>query len=183
MPWEILLFAVVLSVDSFSAAFAMGFRRFSAARAFSFALSSAVAEGAATALGFLLGRIAKDLITSYDHWVAFVLLVAVGAHMCWEAYHHNPDATTEADDPRTHSVLKILLVSTITSIDSLGVGITLGLASKPILHYAIAIALAAFAATYLGLGLAKRMPVVFGSRLEIIGGAVLIVLGFQMLSI
>jgi putative Mn2+ efflux pump MntP len=27
------------------------------------------------------------------------------------------------------------------------------------------------------------MPVVFGSRLEIIGGAVLIVLGFQMLSI
>jgi putative Mn2+ efflux pump MntP len=63
------------------------------------------------------------------------------------------------------------------------VGITLGLASKPILNYSIAIALAAFASTYLGLGLAKRMPAVFGSRLEIIGGAVLIVLGFQMLSI
>ena len=85
MPWDILLLAVVLSVDSFSAAFAMGFRRFSAARALSFALSSAFAEGAATALGFLLGRIAKDLITSYDHWVAFVLLVAVGTvigHLC-----------------------------------------------------------------------------------------------------
>mgnify|MGYP003353672813 FL=1 len=81
------------------------------------------------------------------------------------------------------SFLKILLVSTVTSIDSLGVDITLGLAGKPIAQYAVAIALAAFAATYLGLGLAKRMPAAFGSRLEIVGGAVLIALGFKMLSI
>ena len=183
MIWEIALFAIVLSIDSFSAAFAMGFRRFSAQRAFSFAFSSAFAEGAATALGFLLGRVAKDLIVDYDHWVAFVLLVGVGAHMCWEAYHHDPDETTEAEDPRTHSLLKILFISTVTSIDSLGVGVTLGLAGKPILNYAVAIALAAFASTYLGLALAKRMPAAFGSRLEIVGGGVLIALGFKMLSI
>ena len=71
MFWEVLLFAVVLSIDSFSAAFAMGFRHFSAKRAFSFAFSSAFAEGVATAIGFLLGRGAKDLIVNYDHWVAF----------------------------------------------------------------------------------------------------------------
>ena len=169
MAWEIILFAIVLSIDSFSAAFAMGFRHFSARRAFSFAFSSAFAEGGATAAGFLLGRIAKDLIVDYDHWVAFFLLVAVGSHMCWEAYHHDPDATPEAEDPRTHSFLKILFVSTVTSIDSLGVGVTLGLA--------------AFASTYLGLGLSKRMPAAFGSRLEIVGGGVLIALGFKMLSI
>ncbi|KEF41707.1 MAG: hypothetical protein ER33_09655 [Cyanobium sp. CACIAM 14] len=183
MTWEITLFAVVLSIDSFSAAFAMGFRSFSARRAFSFAFSSAFAEGAATALGFLLGRIAKDLIVNYDHWVAFALLVAVGTHMCWEAYHHDPDETTEAEDPRTHSLPKILFISTVTSIDSLGVGVTLGLAGKPILDYSVAIALAAFISTYLGLGLAKRMPSAFGNRLEIIGGVILIAIGFKMLSI
>ena len=183
MAWEIGVFAIVLSIDSFSAAFAMGFRRFSARRAFSFAFSSAFAEGGATAVGFLLGRIAKDLIVNYDHWVAFFLLVAVGSHICWEAYHHNPDDTPEAEDPRTHSFLKILFVSTVTSIDSLGVGVTLGLAGKPIVSYSLTIALAAFASTYLGLGLAKRMPAAFGSRLEIVGGGVLIALGFKMLSI
>jgi putative Mn2+ efflux pump MntP len=183
MIWEITLFAVLLSIDSFSAAFAMGFRRFSAKRAFSFTLSSAVAEGGATAIGFLLGRVAKDLIVNYDHWVAFGLLVAVGAHMCWEAYHHDPDETGEADDSKTHSFLKILFISTVTSVDSLGVGVTLGLAGKSILDYAVAIALAAFASTYLGLGLAKKMPAAFGRRLEIVGGGVLIVLGFRMLSI
>jgi putative Mn2+ efflux pump MntP len=169
MAWAIILFAIVLSIDSFSAAFAMGFRHFSPRRAFSFAFSSAFAEGGATAIGFLLGRIAKDLIVDYDHWVAFFLLVAVGSHMCWEAYHHDPDETPEAEDPRTHSFLKILFISTVTSIDSLGVGVTLGLA--------------AFASTYLGLGLAKKMPAAFGSRLEIVGGGVLIALGFKMLSI
>lgn len=122
MNWEIILFAVVLSIDSFSAAFAMGFRRFSAERAFSFAFSSAFAEGFATAIGFFLGHFAKDLIVNYDHWVAFVLLVAVGSHMCWEAYHHDPNESTESEDPRTHSLLKILFISTVTSIDSLGVG-------------------------------------------------------------
>ena len=79
--------------------------------------------------------------------------------------------------------MKILFISTVTSIDSLGVGVTLGLSGKPILAYSVAIALAAFAATYLGLALAKRMPASFGSRLEIVGGGVLIALGFKMLSI
>jgi len=103
--------------------------------------------------------------------------------MCWEAYHHDPNETTESEDPRTHGFLKILFISMVTSIDSLGVGVTLGLADKPILNYSLAIALAAFISTYLGLNLAKRMPAAFGSRLEILGGAVLIVLGFKMLSI
>ncbi len=161
----------------------MGFRPFSAQRAFSFAFSSAFAEGAATVVGFVLGRVAKDLIVDYDHWVAFILLVAVGTHMCWEACHHDANEAAEAGDPKTHSFLKILFISTVTSIDSLGVGVTLGLAGKPIMDYSIAIALAAFASTYLGLGLAKRMPATFGSRLEIVGGGVLIALGFKMLSV
>lgn len=179
---ELLVFALVLSIDSFSAAFAMGFRHFSARRAFSFAFSSAVAEGGATALGFLLGRFAKDLIVHYDHWVAFSLLAAVGLHMIWEALHGD-DAADEGDDERTHGLARILFISTVTSIDSLGVGVGLGLAEKNVLHYSLAIAAGAFAATYLGLALARRMPQSFGSRLEILGGGVLIALGVKMLSI
>lgn len=179
---ELLVFALVLSIDSFSAAFAMGFRRFSARRAFSFAFSSAVAEGGATALGFLLGRFAEKLIVNYDHWVAFSLLAAVGAHMIWEALHSDPEAEL-SDDERTHGLARILFVSTVTSIDSLGVGVTLGLAGKNVLHYSLAIAVGAFAATYLGLALARRMPQNVGSRLEILGGGVLIALGVKMLSI
>jgi putative Mn2+ efflux pump MntP len=182
MFWEVLVFSAVLSIDSFSAAFAMGFREFSAKRAFSFAFSSAFAEGAATAIGFLLGAVAKDMIMDYNHWVAFALLVAVGAHMCWEAYHHPGDGEGDPQDKRTHSIAKILYISAATSLDSLGVGVSLGIAGKPILTYTLAIALGAFASTYLGLSLAKRLPSQFGPRLEMVGGAVLIAIGFKMLA-
>lgn len=180
---ELLVFALVLSIDSFSAAFAMGFRRFSARRAFTFAFSSAVAEGGATALGFVLGRFARELIVDYDHWVAFSLLAAVGLHMVWEALHSDGDAGEESEVERTHGIARILFISTITSIDSLGVGVTLGLAGANLVHYSLAIAAGAFGATYLGLALARRMPRSFGSRLEILGGGVLIALGVKMLSI
>jgi manganese efflux pump family protein len=183
MFWEVLLFSIVLSIDSFSAAFAMGFRNFSAKRAFSFAFSSAFAEGAATAIGFLLGNVAKDLIVSYDHWVAFGLLVAIGSHMCWESYHHVGVEGEDSQDHKTHSMAKILFMATATSIDSLGVGVSLGISGKPIVIYTLAIALGAFVSTYLGLFLAKRMPSKFGPRLEMFGGAVLITIGFRMLSV
>jgi manganese efflux pump family protein len=184
--WEIVLFSIVLSIDSFSAAFAMGFRKFSAKRAFSFAFSSAFAEGAATAIGFLLGNVAKDLIMSFDHWVAFGLLVAVGSRMCWEAYnsrHSFGGKGEDSEDPRTHSIVKIIYIAIATSIDSLGVGVSLGITGKPIIIYSLAIALGAFFSTYLGLFLAKRMPSKFGPLLEMFGGAVLIAIGVKMLSV
>ena len=67
MPWKIILFSIILSVDTFSAAFAMKFRHFSAKRAFSYALSSAIAGMAATAMGCLLGWAAKTINVYYDH--------------------------------------------------------------------------------------------------------------------
>lgn len=182
MWFEIVLFSLVLSIDSFSAAFALGFRRFSAKRAFVFASSSALAEGLATVIGFVLGRFARNLIVAYDHWVAFLLLVLIGIHMCYEAYN-NHKSDQPADETKSHGLGKILFVSTATSIDSMGIGVSLGLASKPILTYSFAIGLGAFVSTYLGLFLAKRMSGEIGSRLEIIGGIVLIILGFKMLTI
>lgn len=181
--WEIVLFSIVLSIDSFSAAFAMGFRKFSAKRAFYFAFSSAFAEGFATAIGFLLGNVAKDLILTFDHWVAFGLLVAVGSHMCWEAYRNSHEEGEDSEDPRTHSLAKIIYIAIATSIDSLGVGVSLGITRKPIIIYTLAIALGAFVATYIGLFLAKRMPSKFSPLLEMFGGGVLIAVGFKMLSV
>jgi putative Mn2+ efflux pump MntP len=183
MLLELLLFTAVLSVDSFSAAIALGFRHFSWRRALFFAFSSGASEGLATALGFLLGRIARNLIVAYDHWVAFALLVAVGSHMCWEAYRELRDGRGEDEAKRVHGPLKILFVSAITSIDSLGVGVSLGIVNKPIGIYSIAIGMGAFVSTYLGLFLARRISGHLGGKVELLAGVVLIALGIRMLSL
>jgi putative Mn2+ efflux pump MntP len=87
------------------------------------------------------------------------------------------------EEIKVHGALKILLVSSITSIDSLGVGVSLGLVNKPILIYSLAIGIGAFTSTYLGLFLAKRISHRFGGQVEFIGGIVLILIGIKMLSI
>jgi putative Mn2+ efflux pump MntP len=180
---ELFLFTIILSIDSFSAAVALGFRHFSLKRAFFFAFSSGFAEGMATAIGFFLGHIAKDLVTEYDHWIAFSLLFLVGSHMCYEAYVEMNSKKVVTDEIKVHGAFKILFISSITSIDSLGVGVSLGLVNKPILLYSFAIGIGAFASTYLGLFLAKRISHKFGGRVELFGGVVLILIGIKMLSI
>ncbi|MGB8698794.1 MAG: manganese efflux pump [Thermosynechococcaceae cyanobacterium] len=183
MVLELLLFSLALSIDSFSAAIALGFRHFSTRRALFFASSSGFSEGLATAIGFLLGHIARNLITQYDHWIAFILLFSVGIHMCYQAYLEIKFNHTVDDEIKVHGPLKILFVSSITSIDSLGVGVSLGLVNKPIIPYSLFIGIGAFLSTYLGLFLAKKISNKLGSKVEFIGGLVLIVLGIKMLSI
>lgn len=184
MLLELLVFTLVLSIDSFSAALALGFRRFSRRRALFFALSSGLSEGFAIFLGFLLGRIAENFIVNYDHWVAFFLLCAVGGHMCYQSYQEmRSSSPRKMNEVKVHGLLKILFVSSVTSIDSLGVGVTLGLIGKPISLYSIVIGIGAFLSTYLGLFLAKRISGHFGEKVEFLGGVVLILLGIKMLSI
>ncbi len=183
MYLELVIFTVVLSIDSFTAALALGFRHFSARRAFLFAFSSGFSEGAATAIGFGLGALAQSLIAEYDHWVAFSLLTAVGLHMCYAAIFDRHSSDDESDAPKKHGILKIIFVSSVTSIDALGVGISLGLVDKPILFYSVLIGAGAFAATYLGLYLARKISGSFGGKIEFAGGVVLILLGIKMLSI
>ena len=186
MVLELIIFTIVLSIDSFTAALALGFRHFSARRAFLFACSSGFSEGAATAIGFLVGSLAQNLIAQYDHWVAFSLLSAVGLHMCYAAHREmrEPDEKAEvSEEPKRHSVLKIIFVSSVTSIDALGVGVSLGLVDKPIAFYSLLIGIGAFIATYLGLFLAKKISGKLGGKIEFAGGVVLILLGIKMLSI
>jgi putative Mn2+ efflux pump MntP len=183
MLFELLLFTTVLSIDSFSAAIALGFRHFSWRRSLFFAISSGLSEGVATTAGFLLGRVARHLIVDFDHWIAFALLVAVGAHMSYQAWQEMHEGAAAESGVRVHGPWKILLVSMVTSIDSLGVGVSLGLVNKPLLVYSVSIGLGAFAATYLGLFLARRISAKVGGKVELIAGFVLIALGFKMLSI
>lgn len=183
MAVELLLFTLVLSIDSFSAAVALGFRHFSARRSFFFAFSSGSSEGAATAIGFFLGHIAQKLIVQYDHWVAFLLLVLVGSHICYQAYIDMKYQKISANEIKVHGALKILFISSITSIDSLGVGVSLGLIDKPIVPYSLSIGFGAFISTYLGLFLAKNISTRLGDKIEFLSGIVLILLGIKMLSI
>lgn len=70
-------------------------------------------------IGYFLGSTFEDLVTHIDHWIAFVLLVAIGGNMLKEAFANNSENCNDNVDFKTMSILAIA-----TSIDALAVGIT-----------------------------------------------------------
>ena len=69
-------------------------------------------------LGYLLGSRFEQYITAIDHWIAFVLLVLIGANMIREAL-----SKEEAEEANASLAFKtMLLMAVATSIDALAVG-------------------------------------------------------------
>lgn len=176
---EVVLIGLVLSVDSFSAALAMGTRPYKIQDLLKFALSSSMAEAFFTVLGALAGAKMAGVIDAYDHWVSFIILVIVALHMIYESLNDKKDE--QEKDKQFHSFFKILIVSFATSLDAFAVGVTLGLAQKPLMPYTISIGAFAFISTILGMQIAKKASAKLGDRINIAGAIILILLAVSFL--
>lgn len=183
MYLEIIIVGLILSADSFSAAVAMGLRRFSKKDAFKFAFSSGGAEGLVTLVGSMAGLHLISKIESFDHIIAFILLMGVALHMAYEGFCDLISREVKSEKLDFHSFTKVLIVSFATSLDAFGVGIGLGVAQKPITPYVISIGIWAFISTIAGLYLAKRLSKKSGPIVTLIGSIILGIMAIQMLKI
>jgi putative Mn2+ efflux pump MntP len=180
---EVTAVGLVLSIDSFSAAVAMGHRPFSKNDAFKFAFSSGSAEALVAFIGAVAGQQVISRFEAVDHWIAFFLLTGVALHMAYEGIVELKSKEDKVESLKFHSITKILIVSLATSLDAFGVGIGLGISDKPVAPYIISIGFWAFTTTIVGLYLAKRLSKKFGPIMSLVGSGVLIALAFQMLKI
>jgi putative Mn2+ efflux pump MntP len=186
---EIMTIGLILSADSFSAAVAMGLRPYTRNDALKFSCSSGGAEAGVALIGSLAGTYIISRFSAIDHWIAFILLAAVAAHMAYEGFVHliQNNNSTEENIPKNHTEFhsygKILIVSLATSLDAFGVGIGLGIAHKPIIPYILSIGFWAFVSTLAGLYLARKLSTRFGPIMNIVGAIVLGYMAFQMLKI
>ena len=125
-------------------------------------------------VGWLAGSTVRPLIESWDHWLAFVLLAAVGGRMIIEARRVD-DHESQARDPTRGWSLIILSIA--TSIDALAVGLSFAALGIEVWIPAVIIGITACAATVIGTIGGKALGLRFGSRMALIGGIVLIVIG------
>jgi putative Mn2+ efflux pump MntP len=175
----ILFIAVGLAMDAFAVAVVTGsvYKEFKVRHALRMALFFGGFQAVMPVIGFLAGLGLKDYIEAYDHWVAFALLCLVGGKMIYESF--KIEAAERNHDPS--NLLVLLALSFATSIDALAVGITLSLLKTPILLAVTVIGLVTFALSYCGVSLGKRFGHFFESKVEIIGGLILIVIGLKIL--
>lgn len=128
-------------------------------------------------IGYLLGSAFKDYITSFDHWVAFVLLVFIGISMIHEAF----DKEGEKADA-SFAVQTMLVMAVATSIDALAVGVTF--AVLPDVNLPLALALIG-GVTFLLCAVGVKLGSIFGARYrfaaQMLGGIILILLAIKIL--
>lgn len=126
--------------------------------------------------GWLLGNSVGKAIAAWDHWVIFALLGAIGGKMLWESFYHNAEAEplNEAD---AFGLKVMLLLAIATSIDALAAGFALPLMGAPLGLSLATIGITTATLSALGLFAGHRFGAALGSRLDAVGGIVLIGLG------
>ena len=130
-------------------------------------------------IGFFLGSLFSDAIKAFDHWVAFGLLVIIGANMLKEAFS-KCDCCEDHDADL--SVKTMFVMAVATSIDALAVGISLAMAGNVNIWVAVSLI---GVVTFVMCALGVKIGNIFGSRYEkkaqIAGGVILVLLGVKIL--
>ena len=127
--------------------------------------------------GWLLGVGFVSYIQSVDHWVAFGLLAFVGGRMVYEGMH--PDSEKMHKDPSKG--LTMVMLSVATSIDALAVGLSLAVMDVKIFYPSVLIGVITCGMCVAAVTIGRRAGTVFGSRMEIAGGIILIGIGTRIL--
>lgn len=134
-------------------------------------------QGLMPAIGYLLGSTFEQYITNIDHWIAFVLLAAIGGNMLKEAFSKEEECTGDSFAFKTMFVMAVA-----TSIDALAVGITFALLPDVNIFVAVAsIAVITFVISAIGLKIGNVFGAKYKAKAEIAGGVILILMGLKIL--
>ncbi len=177
---SLLIIAISLSADCFAVALSSSIsqKNFTLLQFFRLALLFGFFQAMMTLLGWLAGRTIVDLISAYDHWVAFGLLLIIGARMIWQSFRGGEEGGAGRN---MSSWLVLIVLSVATSIDALAVGLSFAFLEVNITLAVITIGITAFVITVIGSLAGKRVGALVGERAETIGGIILIIIGVRIL--
>ncbi|NLE01771.1 MAG: manganese efflux pump [Fibrobacter sp.] len=131
-------------------------------------------------IGFYGGVLIEGIISSYDHWIAMVILSVIGAKMVWESFKNDKeDVDAKGNDPSRGMTL--VLLSIATSIDAAAVGFSFAALKISIVQPAIIIGIICAAVSAVGISLGEKIGSKTGSWAERFGGLVLIAIGIRIL--
>lgn len=126
-------------------------------------------------VGYYLGRFFTDVITEYDHWIAFILLIVIGGKMIKESFggDENMDGSM--------TVRSMLILAVATSIDALAVGVTFAFLRVSIIPAVSFIGLVTFVCSAVGVKIGSIFGTKYRARAELCGGVILLLIGSKIL--
>ncbi|WP_022851420.1 manganese efflux pump MntP [Limisalsivibrio acetivorans] len=177
---EIILVAIGLSMDAFAVSVGCGafIENVTKRHVFRLSFHFGLFQGFMPVIGWAAGKGFASYIESWSHWVAFLILAAIGAKALKEAFSPNSCPYNVPDPSRG---LSLVFLSVATSIDALAAGVSVaamggGIILFAVVTFAITAGLSAFA-TLAGNKVASK----YQTTAEIAGGLILILIGLKIL--
>ena len=179
MP-ELFVIALGLSMDAFAVAICKGLsmKRMSWKNAVITGLYFGGFQGGMPLIGYLLGTSFRGMITSVDHWIAFLLLGLIGAGMIKEALGREEDEAGQSDSFHVKTMVPLAVA---TSIDALAVGVTFAFLNVQIVPAVSFIGVITFLLGIAGVKIGNVFGLKFKAKAELAGGIILILMGCKIL--
>jgi putative Mn2+ efflux pump MntP len=129
--------------------------------------------------GWICGSSVHKIIGTFDHWIAFGVLAFLGIKMIYESF------SSEENDSKAISLAlrNTLLLCVAHSIDALATGFSLSMQtiSIGIIWAAVIIGISASVISAAGIKLGYYFSSKLGSKTQVLGGVILIVIGGRIL--
>ena len=175
---ELFIIAVGLSMDAFAVSICKGLsvRELRPRHAVTCGVYFGGFQSLMPLIGWLLGVRFQSLITSIDHWIAFVLLGLIGMNMIRESRGQDEDGVSDS-----FSFAAMLPLAIATSIDALAVGVTFAFLQVNIVPAVCFIGATTFTLSCIGVKIGHVFGLRYKSRAELFGGCVLVLMGVKIL--
>jgi putative Mn2+ efflux pump MntP len=175
--FELLFIAVGLSMDAFAISVCIGLaaKDRSFKEAFVAGMYFGGSQAAMPLLGYAVGSGWAENITTYDHWVAFAVLLLIGAKMIKGSF----DKTRVTSPSLEFGSMMPLAVA--TSVDALAVGVSFSFLNVNIIPAALLIGAVTFSLSVSGVKAGNTFGMRYKSKAELAGGVILVLMGLKII--
>ena len=175
--WELFVLAVGLSMDAFAVSICKGLSlgKIKVKHMCIAGIWFGGFQALMPLIGYFLGRLFADMITKYDHWIAFILLLFIGGNMIKEAVGDEEHVDASMD------VKGMFILAVATSIDALAVGVTFAFLKVAIVPAVSFIGIVTFVCSAAGVKIGSIFGTKYSKKAELFGGVVLIFIGIKIL--
>ncbi len=175
---EVLILAFALSMDAFAVSVGLGakYRHKTIKTALLSGSYFGVFQGVMPILGLFVGYKLLIWAKEYTYWIAFIILAILGVKMIMEAFSSD---SNEMKIKLTHRALIMLAIA--TSLDAMFAGFGIALIPLSPIIICIIIALVTFFFSFVGAVVGAKGVTFIGKKAELLGGVILIIIGFKLL--
>lgn len=174
---ETLLISIGLAMDAVAVSMTNGmvYRDLKVRHYIAMPLLFGAFQGFMPLLGFYAGSIFSELLDRYSGIVILIILGLIGGKMIYEGIAHKDD-----EELKPHLTLPVLFFQSVaTSIDAFAVGVAFTAMKVAILPTVSSIAVVTAVLVIAAILIGKKAGDLLGSKAEILGGVILIIIGIK----